>query len=57
MHKAAKKGHDEVVKFLIDNMTIKMPQDARGWSPLHFSANYGQLEATKALLDAMGLSE
>ena len=54
MHEAAKKGHDEVVKFLIANMTIKMPQDARGWSPLHYSAFYGQLEATIALLDAIG---
>ena len=54
MHEAAKKGHDEVVKFLIANMTIKMPQDAQGWSPLHNSAFYGRLEATIALLDAIG---
>ena len=54
MHKAAKKGHVEVVKFLIANMTIKMPQDAKGWSPLHTSAFYGQLEATIALLDEIG---
>ena len=57
MHKAAWKGHVDVVKFLIANMTIKMPQDAKGRSPLHYSTTYGQLEATKALLDAMGLSE
>ena len=56
MHKAAINGHDEVVKFLIDNMTIKMPQDAQGWSPLHYSAFYGQLETTKALLDDIGNS-
>ena len=51
---AAWYGHVDVVKFLIDNMTIKMRQDARGWSPLHYSATFGQLEATKALLDAIG---
>ena len=54
LHLAALKGHVDVVKFLIANMKIKMPQDARGWSPLHYSAFYGQLEATKALLDAIG---
>ena len=41
MHKAASNDHDDVVKLLIDHMTIKMPQDARGWSPLHFSAYSG----------------
>ena len=51
---AAWEGHVDVVKFLIANMTIKMPQDAQGWSPLHYSASEGQLEATKALLDAIG---
>ena len=54
MHKAAMEGHVDVVKFLIANMTIKMPQDARGWNPLHFSASEGQLEATRTLLDAIG---
>ena len=54
MHRAAKKGHVDVVNVLIANMTIKMPQDAKGWSPLHTSAVFGQLEATKALLDAIG---
>ena len=54
MHRAAWEGHVDVVIFLIANMTIKMPQDAEGWSPLHYSASYGQLEATKALLDAIG---
>jgi ankyrin repeat protein len=51
---AVKYGNVDVVKFLIANMTIKMPQTAKGWSPLHYSAFYGQLEATKALLDAIG---
>ena len=54
LHKAAWKGHVDVVKFLIAKMTIKMPQDARGWSPLHYSSSYGQFEATIALLDAIG---
>ena len=29
-------------------------QDAKGRSPLHYSTTYGQLEATIALLDAIG---
>ena len=51
---AVRYGHDDVVKFLIANMMIKMPRDARGWNPLHYSASFGQLNATIALLDAIG---
>ena len=54
MHRAARYDRVVVVNFLIANMTIKMPQDAKGWSPLHTSASYGRLEAKKALLDAIG---
>ena len=51
---AVRYGHDHVVKFLIANMMIKMPRDARGWNPLHYSAHSEQLVATIALLDAIG---
>ena len=33
-----------------------MPQDARGRTPLHWSADYGQVEVTKTLLNATGNS-
>ena len=53
MHGAAVYDNNDVVKLLIDNMTIKMPQDEKGQSPLHFSARYGQLDVTNSLLDAV----
>ena len=31
-----------------------MPKSALGWTPLHYSALYGHVEVTKALLDAIG---
>ena len=51
---AAWKGHDDVVTFLLDHVTEKMPQDAKGWSPLHYSTDYGHLNPIKILLDAIG---
>ena len=51
---AASQGHVDVVKFLIANMMIKMPRDARGWNPLHYSAHDDRLNAAIALLDAIG---
>ena len=51
---AALKGRDEVVTFLLDHVTEKMPQTAFGWTPLHYSSYHGQLNATKILLDAIG---
>ena len=54
LHLAAWFGRDDVVTFLLDHVTEKMPQTAVGWSPLHFSSGYGRLNATKILLDAIG---
>ena len=54
LHLAVRNGHDDVVTFLLDHVTEKMPQDARGRSPLHYSSNYGRLNATKIMLDAIG---
>ena len=51
---AALYGRDEVVTFLLDHVTEKMPQDARGRSPVHYTSIYGRLNATKILLDAIG---
>ena len=51
---AAAYGHDEVVTFLLDHVTEKMPLDAEGRSPLHYSSYNGHLSATKILLDAIG---
>ena len=56
MHRAAWYGHDDVAKFLLKHMTKKMPQDARGRTPLHTSADFGQVEVTKTLLNATGNS-
>ena len=54
LHLAASVGRDDVVTFLLRHMTDKMPQDAFGWSPLHFSSYDGHLNTTKILLDAIG---
>ena len=53
LHRAAESGNDDVVKLLIDNMTVKMPQDEKGLSPLHIAARYGQLDVANSLLDAV----
>ena len=49
---AAKNGEDDVAKFLLKHMTKKMPQDAKGWTPLHYSTHFGKANMTKILLDA-----
>ena len=54
LHVSAWFGQDDVVTFLLDHVTEKMPQTAIGWNPLHYSSIRGHLNATKILLDAIG---
>ena len=51
---AAWYGNDDVVTFLLDHVKEKMPLDALGRSPLHYSSAFSRLNATKILLDAIG---
>ncbi|CAH2311847.1 ankyrin repeat domain-containing 45 isoform X1 [Pelobates cultripes] len=44
-------GHDEIVKELVKNGANVKQKTARGYSPLHCSAAWGQLEVLKALVD------
>ena len=57
MHKAAKNGHDDVAKFLLEHMTNKMPQDAEGWTPLHYFASNGHLKIIIWYKDVLGFKD
>ena len=58
LHRAAQYGRDDVLKLLLTNVTDKMPRDAVGRTPLHFSAmtDEGHFNVTKYLLDSVSNS-
>ena len=53
LHHAARFGHDDVVKLLLEKVTDKMPRDGTGRTPLHDAARMGRVEVTRTLLDAI----
>merc|ERR1712086_452190 len=50
LHYAAKNGHLEVYRFILEHLTDKNPGDMYGLTPLHFAAMRGQLEMCKLIL-------
>ena len=53
MHRAAQYGRNDVIKLLLNHTSDKMPRDAVGRTPLHFSAMEGHFNVTKSLLDSV----
>jgi len=51
LHYAAKNGHLEVYRFILEHLTDKIPGDMYGLTPLHFAAMRGQLEMCKLILE------
>ena len=51
LHYAAKNGHLEVYRFILEHLTDKNPGDMYGLTPLHFAAMRGQLEMCKLILE------
>ncbi|KAF7507147.1 hypothetical protein GJ744_010829 [Endocarpon pusillum] len=50
MHLAARDGHLEVVKLLLDRADVNVSSN-EGWTPMHLAARDGHLEVVKLLLD------
>ena len=50
LHLAAKKGHSEICKFIIERVEDKNPADIVGDTPLHFAAASGHLGLCKFIL-------
>ena len=52
-HLASKGGHEDVVKFIFEKVTLKEPRDKNGAVPLHMSCFYGQLNVVKYLISVV----
>ena len=48
---AAKKGHEEICKVLIDNSEEKNPSDALGMTAFHFAAKEGLTDVCKLIIE------
>ena len=53
LHRAAWEGRNSVLKELLAHVNDTMPRTAVGQTPLHYSARYGHVEATKILLNSI----
>ena len=51
LHQAARKGHTETVKVLLENKATVNQSDDWTWTPLHYAVNNGYTEITKLLLE------
>ena len=51
LHLAARHGHAEVVKLLLEEGAKLTAQDDLGWTPLHFASNYSHATVLNLLLD------
>ena len=51
LYLAARKGHIEVLKLLLDKGADISVANADGWTPLNAAASSGHLEVVKLLLD------
>ena len=52
---AARSGHLEAVKYLVDNKIDYTAKDSRGWTVMHYAACGGSIDVIKYLL-AKGLN-
>ena len=50
LHLAANNGHFSVCELLINNISMKNPEDQHGWTPLHSAAQNGYLRVCKLIL-------
>ena len=48
---AAKLGHLDLCKLIIENVEDKNPRDKFGWTPLHQAAVLGHLSVCKLILE------
>ena len=51
LHCAAKSGHLDVCKLIMDYLVDKNPKDKHGTTPLHFAAQKSHLEVCRLFLD------
>ena len=53
LHTAAKFGHVDICRILLENADDKNPPDINGVTPLHVAAKEGHLEVCKILLESI----
>ena len=46
LHYAAKEGHLDVCRLILERVEDKNPEAIGGWTPLHSAADNGHLEVT-----------
>ena len=51
LHMAAKNGHIEICKIILDKTVDKNPKDNSDWTPLHKAAGNGHAEVCKLILE------
>ena len=51
LHMAAKNGHIEICKIILDKIVDKNPKDNSDWTPLHKAAGNGHVEVCKLILE------
>ena len=51
LHVAARNGHDTVVRALLQHSATTNAQNADGFTPLHWAAKFGQVDAMMALIE------
>ena len=53
LHTAAKFGHVDICRILLENSEDKNPPNINGVTPLHVAAKEGHLEVCKILLESI----
>lgn len=51
LHRAITRGHNEIALFLIEQGADTTLQDKEGYTPLHYTAEYGNIIVAKAILE------